>query len=169
MLFALVSKLPRDLLDVMHILPIWFNLVYNLLWLMGLGLVFFLLGHLCLKFFRYLKNCPGAYAPKITLPRQFSRAELQRQLEMILSKTNKDKNFRSGLHDLSAVLKMYFEVLLNKEIEEMTAVEIKTHVREKNNLGDFFIELVVIQYGKTDPEQKDFMTCYNKSIQLIRT
>jgi hypothetical protein len=51
----------------------------------------------------------------------------------------------------------------------MTAVEIKTHVREKNNLGDFFIELVVIQYGKADPEQKDFMTCYNKSIQLIRT
>lgn len=169
MLLALVSKLPRDLLDVMHILPVWFNLVYNLLWLTGLGLVFFLLGNLCLKFLRYLKNRPGAYVPKIELPRQFSRSELHRQLEIILHRTAKSKNFRVGLHELSAVLKTYFEVLLNKEIEEMTAAEIKTHVREKKDLGDFFIELVVIQYGKTEPEQTDFMTCYKKSVELIRT
>lgn len=169
MLLALVSKLPLDLLDVMHILPIWFNLVYNLLWLMGLGLIFFLLGNLFLKFLRYLKNRPGAYVPKTALPRQFSKSELHRQLEIILNRTTKNKNFRGGLHELSAVLKTYFEVLLNQEIEEMTAAEIKTHVREKKDLGDFFIELVVIQYGKMNPEQKDFMTCYNKSVDLIRT
>lgn len=169
MILALVSKLPFDLLDVMHILPVWFNLVYNLLWLMGLGLVFFLLGNLFLKFLRYLNNRPGAYVPKTTLPRQFSRSELHRQLEIILNRTTKSKNFRGGLHELSAVLKTYFEVLLNQEIEEMTATEIKAHVREKKDLGDFFIELVVIQYGKVDPEQKDFMTYYNKSVELIRT
>lgn len=169
MIIALVSKLPHDLLDVMHILPVWFNLVYNLLWLSGLGLVFFLLGILFLKLVRYLQNSPNAYVPKITSPRQFSRAELHRQLEIILNNTTKSKNFRRGLHDLSAILKTYFEVLLNKEIEEMTAAEIKTHVREKKDLGDFFIELVVIQYGKMDPEQKNFMEYYNKSVNLIRT
>lgn len=162
----MLTKLPQNLLDPLRILPFWFAYLYWFLWIAGIALVSILFVHLTIKFIKYLQEQREEKEFKLKEERRFSKVQLQHALANIKDETLKNKNFRQGLHRISSVLKTYYEILLKKEIEEMTASEIKANIKEKKDLGDFFTELVVIQFASELPKEQDFISYYNQSVKI---
>lgn len=168
-MFLIVSKLPQDFYDVMRILPFWYTYLYYFLWVGGIALVLILLIYLGSKLVSFIQSRPPKkFESQYSQDRRFSKVELRRDLRIIMENTKKNEEFRGGLHRMSSVLKTYFEILLKIDIEEMTAKEIKTHVKEKKDLGVFFTELTVSQYALEEPDQEKFISHYNKALKLIR-
>jgi len=168
-MIAIISKLPKDLYDVQHILPFWFTYLYWFLWFAGITLVFILLIYLGAKFVHYLQGLPTDEDAKFKLEqdRRFSKIELRRDLKVIFDNSIKNQAYRSGLHRMSAIIKTYFEILLKKDIEEMTAREIRINVEENKELGEFFTSLTVAQYKISEPEKEEFIQYYESALELI--
>lgn len=168
MLIAALSKLPSDLLDVRHILPGW--LAY--LDVIARGTIFLaaaiLASHLVVKYLRHRRELEAA---RITLRRKIrsmSREQLKTALAVILKDADRDADFRTGLHRMSALIRAYFEISLKKEIEEMTAREILSEVSEREDLGVYFADLSVLQYKKESPDRREFVEIYNKAVDLVK-
>jgi len=170
MILAIISKLPTDLKDVQHILPFWFTFLYYFAWVIGTALVLSLIIYLCAKLFRYLQSIPAkdSFKSETAKERRYSKVELYRDLKIIMNNTINNDAYRFGLHRMSAVMKMYFEIALDKQIEEMTAKEIRTHVTERKELGKYFTELTVVQFRSYDPDKEEFMGYYRKALTLVR-
>lgn len=168
MLPAAISKLPTDLLDVRHILPEW--LAY--LDVIAKGLAFLVVTslsiHLLVKYFRHRRELDAARAQVRRKVRSMSPAELKAELTAVLKDAERDKDYRAGLHQMSALIRAYFEISLKKEIEEMTAQEILSEVRERQDLGAYFAELSMVQYKKETPNLGEFVEVYNKAIDLVK-
>jgi hypothetical protein len=168
MILAALSKLPDDLLGIRHILPVWFSYVYLLLWALGGFLVLSLLINLAIKLLNHMKEVTAARQAIRKKVRNLSKNELKTALTKLLKQTDQDKNYRLGLHNMSSLIKMYFEIRLKKEIEEMTALEIREQIREHNELGAYFTELSHSQYRRDNPGQSDFLGHYNKAVDLVK-
>lgn len=63
-------------------------------------------------------------------------------------------NYREGCHEISRILKAYFERKTGLQIEEMTAAEIARVIEGKP--AAFFRELSALQFGRNEPERSDF-------------
>jgi hypothetical protein len=168
MLIATISKLPSDLMDVRHILPGW--LVYLDVIARGLALLAAaaLASHLVIKFLRHRRELDAARQKLRLKIRSMSREELRTALAAILKDAERDKDFRAGLHRMSALIRAYFEISLKKEIEEMTAREILAEVSERQDLGTYFAELSMIQYKEESPDRSEFVEIYNKAVDLMK-
>lgn len=154
----------------MHILPFWYTLLYYMAWVFGTALAIIFVIYLLAKLLRYFNSRPKpAFASETAKSRSFSSLELKRNLKIIYEESVSTSRFREGCHSMSAVLKTYFEILLSLDIEEMTAMEIKIHVKEKKELGDYFTELTVSQYQHVEPSKEDFDKHYNRALELIRS
>jgi hypothetical protein len=162
------SKLPQDLLDVMHILPFWFKYLYWFLWIAGIALIASLAIHLLMKLFRHLQEQKAVLEVKKSRERNFSRTELQHELKNIHRDITKSKEYRLGLHRISRIVKTYFEILLKKNIEEMTAKEITNSLHDKKELGIFFTELTVTQFSEDNPEKDDFVKHYEDTFKIVK-
>jgi len=169
-ILAIISKLPIDLKDVMHILPFWFTYLYYFLWIAGIAVVVILIIFLSSKLIQYLQSLKVKedFASETARERSYTKIELSRDLKLILDKSIKNSEYRFGLHRMSAILKTYFEILLKKDIEEMTAKEIRTHVKEKKRIGVFFTEITVTQFRNLEPDKEEFVGYYKKAVDLIR-
>lgn len=167
-LIATISKLPQDLIDVHHILPIWFKYLYMFMWGLGAFLVLSLLINFLVKLVRHLREIESARTNVQKKIQGMSEAELKIELAKLLQDVDTTKNFRSGLHRVSSLLKTYFEIRLKKEIEEMTASEILTQVKERKDLGTFFIELQVAQFKSQDPDMREFLEQYNRTVEIVK-
>ena len=169
-MLASLSKLPSDLEEVKHILPLWFTYLYYFLWVVGAALVLCLIIYLISRLLLYLQTQQaGRFAQKTISERTFSKQELKLKLRHILDESMQSKMFRLGLHRMSGLLKTYFEILLRLEIEEMTALEIKQNVRDKKDMGQFFTELTVAQYQVKEPDELQFSVLYKKALELVGT
>lgn len=168
MLIAALSKLPADLLDVRHILPEW--LVY--LDVITKGIAYVVVGslaaHLLVKYVRHRRELAAARIQLKRRIRSMSRDQLKAALTAVLKDTERDSDFRMGLHKMSALIRTYFEISLKKEIEEMTAQEILIEVREREDLGMYFKELSMVQYKKQTPNRGEFVEIYNKAVDLVK-
>lgn len=166
---AIVSKLPNDLEDVRHILPFWFNYLYWFVVILGMAVVLSLGIYLTSRLIQYLQAQKAVenFASVTAGKRRYSKGELIRDLKIIMTSTLNNKAYRLGLHRMAAVLRKYFEILLGKDIEEMTAHEILTQVQEQKELGKFFTELSLIQFAATAPNRKLFMQYYKKGLELV--
>lgn len=169
-IIAIISKLPTDLEDVRHILPFWFNYLYWFIVIVGLAVVLSLIIYLGSKLIKYLQaqQLSEKFRAKEERERCYTKIELLRDLKIIMNNSLNNEDFRFGLHRMSAVLKMYYEIMLKKEIEEMTASEIKFHVHDRKELGNYFTELTVIQFRIHEPGREDFMGYYNRALKLVR-
>jgi len=168
-IIAIISKLPNDLKDVQHILPFWFTYLYYFAWTVGIALVAILLIYLFSKLYKYMQSLPAKkHVAAMVKERSYTRLQLNTDLKIIMDNAINNEEFRMGLHRMSGVMKSYFEIALKKEIEEMTAKEIRTHVKERKELGHFFTELTVVQYGISDPDKEEFLMYYKKAQKLVR-
>jgi len=168
-MYLIVSKLPEDLLDVQHILPFWTQYAYWFLWIAGSTLVLILTVQLIAKLLKYLQSLNAGKGYETEKPeRQFSKGELKRRLKTIHDGTVESKDYRIGLHNISGELKSYFEVLLKRDIEEMTATEIKNALDRRKEVGDFFISMSVLQFRSKKPRKKDFTNTYEKALEIVK-
>lgn len=167
-MLAAISKLPLDLLDVRHIFPPWFRYAHWLVWLVGVFLILSLVVNLIVKFLRYLAETRETGVGQVRRPRSMSLQQLKTALSIILTECDKTGDYRYGLHRISETLKAYFEIKLRKDIEEMTAEEIRVNITERNDLGNFFTELCLIQYREHTPSNAEFAALYNKTVDLVR-
>lgn len=168
MILAALSKLPDDLLGVRHILPLWFNYVYLLLWTLGAFLVLSLIINLAVKLLGHMKEVAAARQAIQKKVKSLTKEELKSALAELLKQADRDKNYRLGLHQMSSLLKTYFEIRLKKEIEEMTAFEIREQIREHGELGAYFTDLSLGQYRREKPGQSDFLEHYNRTVDLVK-
>lgn len=167
-MIAIISKLPKDMLDVEHILPFWFSYLYWFLWALGIILVLALLIYLFVRFVNYFNSLPAGQVRRAMKAREFTREMLRRELNAILDRTLTAGSFRQGCHDLSAVLRMFFEIQLKKEIEEMTADEIRLEIQERTEIGEYFIALRGLQYRLSDPSKDDFVLQYERTATVVK-
>lgn len=168
MILAALSKLPDDLLGIRHILPVWFSYVYLFLWALGGFLVLSLLINLAIKLLTHMKEVTAARQAIRKKVRNLTKKELKNALAELLKQTDRDKDYRLGLHQMSSLVKTYFEIRLKKEVEEMTALEIREQIREHDELGAYFTELSLSQYRRDKPRQSDFLGHYNKTVDLVK-
>lgn len=168
MILSLITKLPKDLLDVQHILPFWYSILYHLLWILGGAAVLCLVIYLASKFFRYLRSRPPKpYESRLARERRYSRSQILKDIDEIYKSYLGSKNYRKGLHTLSATLKTYFEVQTKKNIEEMTSSEIREHVTDRKDLGVYFTNLTVVQFQEHDPNENEFIQKYEEGKKLV--
>ncbi len=168
-MFLLVSKLPTDLQDVMHILPFWFNYLYRFFLVLSIALVAILLIFAISRLINYLNIInEGKRLANTKLPRQMSREEVAKKLLEITALAAKTGNFRTGLHDMAALIKTYFEIALKQDIEEMTALEIKQHIVQRRELGDYFTEITVVQFGFGEPTAEHLKLFMERAVKMIR-
>lgn len=164
----MTTKLPIDPFNVMHILPFWVKILYWAAWIVGAALVLSLLIYSITRLLLYLQSKSSmGYFAKQKKQKLMSREEVLRFLKQILDNSVNQSNYRLGLHRMSALLKSYFEILLKKEIEEMTAAEIRASVKERKDIGTYFTDLTVTQYRIDDPTKDDVVEFYNKALELI--
>lgn len=169
MILAAISKLPHDLFPVMPILPFWMTILYYSAWVIGSALVLSLILLALKKLFEFLRKTPEV-KPVTHQPqkRRYSKEEVLNDIRLIFDNSLKKGEHREALHRMSACLKSYFEILIKKDIEEMTASEIRDQIKENQKLGRFFTELSVAQYSQTDPSAETLTQSYNQAITLVK-
>lgn len=168
-MFLLVSKLPTDLQDVMHILPFWFNYLYRFFLVLAIALVAILLIFAVSRLINYLNVInEGKRLAHTKTARQMTRDEVGRKLLEIVAQASQTGNFRTGLHNMAALIKTYFEIALKQDIEEMTALEIKQHIVQRRELGDYFTDITVVQFSFSDPTAADLKIFLERAVKMIR-
>lgn len=154
----------------MHILPFWYAFIYWFLWIAGAALALIFMIYLLSRLVKHLNTRPAReFASDAAKHRQFTAIQLKRDLKIIHDDALTTKKFREGCHRMSAVLKTYFEILLKLDIEEMTADEIRVHVKEKEELGMFFTSLTVTQYQHAEPSEEQVTNHYSRALELVKS
>lgn len=168
MILNLITKLPQDLLDVQHILPFWYTILYYFLWIAGFAAALCLAIYLLSKFAKYLRSRPPKpYESRLARERRYSRNQILKDIDEIYKNYLQTQNYRKGLHTLSSTLRTYFEVQTKKNIEEMTAAEIREHVVERKDLGVYFTGLSVAQFQEREPNENEFVQHYEEGKKLV--
>ncbi len=80
---------------------------------------------------------------------------LKERIEIIQKNYSSNFQYRDGLHELSALMRNHFESKTGIEIEEMTAEEIKSRIKDKK-VSSFFSNLSELQFGKQNPMKSEF-------------
>nr|MBP9165571.1 hypothetical protein [Leptospiraceae bacterium] len=80
---------------------------------------------------------------------------LKERIEIIQKNYSSNFQYRDGLHELSALMRTHFESKTGIEMEEMTAEEITSRLKDKK-ITKFFIDLTSLQFGKENPMKSEF-------------
>lgn len=168
MLIAAISKLPRDLIDVRHILPEWMSYLALIFKWLALFLILSLAADLVVNYLRHRRELAAARVAVKKRVRAMSAAQLRAALADILKNAEESRDFRQGLNKMSVVMRTYFEIKLRKDIEEMTAAEIKAAVSDRADLGAYFAELAAVQYRREAPARGELAALHNKAVDAAR-
>jgi hypothetical protein len=163
-----ITRLPLDLLEVQHILPFWFTYLYWFLWTLGIAVVAFLVIFLFTKLIGYLNSLPAARAKQRLLAREFPRERLKMAIAKIRDDTLHSGSFRQGCHQLSALLRTYYDIHLKKDVEEMTATEIQREIKERTDLGDYFVAMRGLQFQSLSPTEEEFRQQFDLTLKVVK-
>lgn len=163
-----ITRLPKDMLDVEHILPFWFTYLYWFLWVLGIALIAGLLIYLFVKTIGWLNSLNVDNKKKRELAREFSRERLKTIITKIKESTLKDAHYREGCHQLAATLRKFYDIHLKKDIEEMTATEIQREIRERTDLGEYFMAMRALQFETGEPSKEDFLEKLELTMKVVR-
>lgn len=164
---APISKLPQDLLTMQRILPLWASVLYEIFFFLGLVLVIFTVGFVLFRSIFYLWSLPAELHFKKKHFPFFDIQTLEKDISIVLKWAQKNKNYRKSLFYLSGFLKTFFEVLLKKNISNMTAKEIQPYLQGYPEMADFFLQIEKIQYQKSPPTEEDFVFYYNQARDFL--
>lgn len=165
--FSIATKLPQDFFPVQHIFPFWFKYLYFILWSFGIFSVLSLLLVILIKVRTHRKSLlETEFSP--SKEKALNKGDVLKELKRILKETNKTQNYRLALHQVSSLIRTFFELRFKVELEEMTSREIRENLKERMDIGNYFIKLTWTQYRKEAPTQKDFLEIYNLTVDLLK-
>lgn len=105
--------------------------------------------------YRYFRNMQKDIVKRKPRPPVESMEALKEKIETVERNYSSNFMYRDGLHELSAIVKAYFEAKTGMEIEEMTSHEISKRIKDKK-VGEFFYNLSSLQFGKNNPLKSEF-------------
>lgn len=156
-----MKQLPAGLADPLH-------LSYPIPWKLLFGLALLLLAGILFALFRAWLRRPRppkpSQAPVTALPRPSGIADAIARLRQ----RHRDAvAFRSACHELSTLVRRYFESSTGRGYSTLTAGEIRREVGETPG-SRFFSFLADIQFGRGAPTRNDFEGACDLALDVTR-
>ena len=156
-----LKELPAGMADPLHILPPWTSLALTL------GFLILLLVMLLWALVYYLTNRPQATDKLPSEPaRPYQGSAIDAAIDKIRLTHSELENYREGCHVLSAVIKTHIEKLTGLDVEEMSPSEIGANL--KGNVGNFFSDLSILQFGRKEPTKNQFFSICDDSKKIAK-
>lgn len=145
----ILAELPNGIAPPVHLFNWQYNQdVRNWILLPILLLILFWL----YRYFKSMQKEIPKRKPRIPL---LPTEALKEKIEIIEKNYSSNFMYREGLHELSLIMRTYFESKTGVEIEEMTVEEISKKVKDKK-VVNFFSNLSSLQFGKNNPIKSEF-------------
>ena len=95
------------------------------------------------------------------------KQDFEKEIKIIYDYHNAKGYYRDGCYKISATLKSFLETVYNKDVEEMTVLEIEKNLKD-NYAHEIMKQLSNYQFRKKETSLDEFEKIYQKSLGLIK-
>lgn len=158
-----MKRLPAGLADPLHLaVPIPWKTIFTVGgWLLAMALLLWLI-RLWIR-----QRRPAAANRPAPLPPELPRSEIAEAIEAVRLKHRASGAFRAACHELSALLRGYFERSSRQPYSTLTAGEIQREVGD-GATARFFNFLAELQFRRTQPSDNDLEGICDLALEVAR-
>lgn len=155
------GKLPSGLADPLHLPP---PVPWKFLALLGAALLAAIVFSLLRAWLRRRRR-----APKMALPAPVPAATpgIVAAIEDLRRRYRESRAYRAACHELSSILRLYFERSTRRRYSTLTAGEIRRELGETRTTR-FFSFLADLQFGRRHPSGNDLEGACDLALEIAR-